>query len=161
MAGPFLYSTNVFLKLLIQEKYMKDTHYIWCSEYFDSNTNGRHSFAACVGASSNPASIYKDLHAAVISGDLHCSKIVAQRAGFKKLAQEWFSVGKITENDRDDIFYLADNSSITYWRPLLYVVSRPLVESRLTTVPARERASIGNEFIIKDLSRTEFDVIEF
>jgi hypothetical protein len=75
MGNTLLYSTNVFLKLLIQEKYMHDIHYVWCSENFDSATVSTHSSAYLVPPSSNPADIFRTLRRDVDKHDQHSAKI--------------------------------------------------------------------------------------
>jgi hypothetical protein len=56
---------------------------------------------------------------------------------------------------------LADDPDLTYWRPLVYVIPRNLVEARLKPVHLKQRASFGLEFLVEDLKRNEFDIIEF
>ncbi len=47
------------------------------------------------------------------------------------------------------------------WRPLLYVIPYEPVKSRVQYVPVKQRAGIGEEFIIPDLHGDEFHTIEF
>lgn len=100
------------------------------------------------------------LKADVDKKDEHSSKINDQKATFKSLAIEWHINGKITDEQKDEIIYMADNSPFDYWRPLVYVIPRPPVESRMQLVPINKRAGFGNEYIIPDLNRHEFDLIE-
>jgi hypothetical protein len=160
MSGPLVYSTNVFLKLLIQEKYRNDVHYVWCSEHFDSRTLSAYSSGSLIPPSSNPADIYRELQRDVQGLDSHSAKIAAQRAVFISLAIEWEQRGEISSNDKDDIIWMANNGSFAMWRPLVYVIPRAPVEIRLQLVPVNQRAGWGNEYIIPDLKRAEFDVIE-
>jgi len=55
---------------------------------------------------------------------------------------------------------MVTNATFDDWRPLLYIIPRDLVASRLKVVPIHKRASFGDEFIVEDLKRGEFDVIE-
>lgn len=160
MAGPILYSTNPFIKLLIQEKYRKDIHYVWCSESFDSSKQSGYSAASLVAPSSNPASIYKELRDGCKRADKHCSKIADTRATLKSLAVDWNNKGEVTAEEKEEIILLADDNDSLYWRPLVYVIPRKLVESQLKAVALGKRASFGNEFIIENLARNEFDIIE-
>jgi hypothetical protein len=161
MSTVLLYSTNVFLKLLIQERYRNDVHFVWCSEDFDSTKLAAYSFRALVAASSNPADIYRDLQRAVQSPDTHNAKIISQRASFISLATNWEKNGEISSTQKDDIIYMASTAPFELWRPLLYVIPRAPVERRLQLVPVKNRAGFGNEYIISDLHRSEFDIIEF
>jgi hypothetical protein len=161
VGSPVLYSTNPFLKLHIQEKYRQDLHYVWCSESFDSSKAPAYATAMRLAPSSDPSRIYADLKAAVGGGDTHCAKIAAQRASLMKLAAGWRKRGEISDADKEDIVYLAKNSALVEWRPLIYVIPRAPVEARLLPVPAKKRAGVGSEFILDEtLRRDEFDIIE-
>jgi hypothetical protein len=59
-----------------------------------------------------------------------------------------------------DILYMVEHATSKDWRPLIYVIHRPAVENRLIPVPAHQRAGIGDEYIIRDLARHEFDIVE-
>jgi hypothetical protein len=162
MPSHFLYSTNPFMKKLIQEKYRSDIHYVWCGENFDASAFGKHSGNSLVAPSSNPADIYQDLKKAVENKDKHCSKIIEQRATFLKLAIDWETNKEITSQDKEDITFMVNEYDIDYWRPLLYIIPRAIINSsRIEVVPMNKRASFGVEYIIKDLQSTEFDLIEF
>jgi hypothetical protein len=161
VSSPLLYSTNVFLKLLIQERYRGDIHYIWCSESFDSSSLSRYSLSSRVAPSSNPVDIYRELKDAIKRSDRHNYKINEQKVSLKNLAITWEAASEITADDKDEIIYMADNAVFDDWRPLIYIVPRALVEPRLQVVPASKRASFGPEYIIPDLKRNEFDIIEF
>lgn len=160
MAGPLLYSTNVFLKQFLQERYRNDLHYVWCSEYFDSRKLGSYASGALVPPSSNPADIYRELKRDVEGRDLHSSKITAQKASFISLAITWEQNGEISSDERDEITYIVNTAGFEMWRPLLYVIPRAPVESRLQLVPISQRAGFGSEHILADLERSEFDMVE-
>ena len=160
MAGPLLYSTNPFIKLIVQEKYRGDSHYVWCSESFDSNKQPGYSISSLVASTSNPASIYKDLSQGCKKGEKHCSKIGEIRTSLKALAVDWHLKNEITVEDKEELMLLADETDPMYWRPLVYVIPRHLVQTKLTPINLGKRASFGNEFVIEDLKRDEFDIIE-
>lgn len=160
MSGHLLYSTNPFVKLIIQEKYRGDSHYVWCSESFDSNRQPGYSAASLVAASSNPASIYKDLREGCKKGEKHCAKIRDTKASLKALAVDWANKGEITEEDKQEIILLSEDHDPMYWRPIVYVIPRHLVVGKLRKVELGRRASFGSEFIIENLMRDEFDIIE-
>lgn len=161
MSRILLYSTNVFLKLLIQEKYRNDIHYVWCSERFDSRKLEAYSVRALIPPSSNPADIYRQLRRDVDGRDMHSAKIIAQKASFKSIAIEWEKNGEIASNDKEEIIYMVDTSDFELWKPLLYIIPYAPVKSRLLTVPISQRAGVGEEYIIPNLKRSEFDIIEF
>jgi hypothetical protein len=155
-----LYSTNVFLKLLIQQRYNSDIHYVWFSDCFDSALLSRYSPSSLVAPSSNPADIYRELARAVKLSDRHCHKIHEQKVSLKTLAIDWEAAGEINSNDKEEIFYMIDNATFSEWRPLIYITPRVLVESRLQVVPPNKRASLALEYIVPDLKQDEFDIIE-
>jgi hypothetical protein len=76
MPSAILYSTNVFLKLFIQQEYRHDIHYVWCSELFDSAKAPFYSRGSLIPPTSNPLDIYRDLQEAVRRQDRHnsCSR---------------------------------------------------------------------------------------
>ena len=55
---------------------------------------------------------------------------------------------------------MVDKAPFQEWRPLLYLIPRNLVADRLELVPIRERASGEKEYIIRDLRRSEFEIVE-
>ena len=155
-----LYSTNVYLKFLIHKQYRNNKHYVWCSETFDARKLGAYSgFPAA--PSSDPADIYRRLKEDVSRNDVNSAKISEQKASFKSLAIEWQQKGEISEDQMNEIVYMADEAPFEHWRPLVYVIPRAPVESRLQVVAMARRASFAPEHIIPDLDGSEFDIIEF
>ncbi|HEY0320734.1 MAG TPA: hypothetical protein VGC66_07275 [Pyrinomonadaceae bacterium] len=148
------------MKKLIQETFRNNVHYVWCSESFDSQALSKHTAGYLIAPSSNPADIYKELKGAVTRNDRHCSKISEQILTLTNLAIIWEQASEITSQHKEDIVWMLNNLDISYWRPLLYVVPRVAVESRMRTVPMAQRASFGIEYIIEDLHQHEFDMIE-
>ena len=160
MPDLFLYSTNTFLKHLICQRYRGDVHYVWCSVDFDSTTVSAYASGSLLPASSNPANIYRSLKADVVRGDMHSDKIKNQKASLVKLAVQWEANGEIDRQQKADIIWMVRNVDISHWRPLIYVIHRPSVQSRLQLVPMKNRAGLADEFIVSDLHRSEFDLIE-
>lgn len=161
MSCPLLYSTNVYLKYHIHKLYRNDTHYVWCSEHFDSKKLSAYSSGSLVAPSANPADIYRELKRDVEGRDSHSAKINAQKASLTQLAIAWEKNGEITTAEKDDIVYMIGTADFQLWRPLVYVIPREPVESRLQIVPMKKRAGYGNECIISDLKGHEFDLVEF
>jgi hypothetical protein len=156
-----LYSTNPLIKLLLQERFFGDVHYVWCSESHDSGSADPYSIASHIPPSSNPRDIYRDLGRAVERGDKHNATIVRVRAMYAALSEQSVAAGTMGSDERDELLYIANGSDLTLWRPVLYVIPRDSVAGRLEVVPAERRAGAGQEFIIRDLARDEFDRIEF
>lgn len=149
------------MKYLINEKYRGNIHYVWCSESFDSKTLGTYVSGSLVAPTSNPKDIFVDLRKAVDATDKHNAKINEQISSLSARAVKWEASREISTMDKDDIIYMVNEAAyFKHWRPLLYVIPREPVESRLQPVPAALCASLGNEYIIPDLRRDEFDLIE-
>jgi hypothetical protein len=161
MSGPLLYSTNTLMNFIIQQRFRSDIHWVWCSEVFDSRKSGSYSDASLVAPSSNPADIYRELQRDVAGKDSHSAKITAQKASLTALAVQWEANGDITTEHQQEIIYMVTTAAIEYWRPLLYVIPRMLVQKRLQLVPIEKRAGFGTEYIIADLRRDEFELLEF
>ncbi len=160
MAEHLLYATYTDMKFRIQRDYRGDVHYVWCSEHFDSQTLGKYDPGAKMAPSSDPAAIYRRLAEDVEVGDLHSAKIVSQRTTLEKLAIDWAASGEISDDEKQEIIYLVNHAQITEWRPLLFLIPRHLVKDRLELVPIDRRASPEKEYIIRDLKRSEFEIIE-
>ncbi len=161
LAGPLLYSTNPFLKHYIQTKYRGDRHWVWCSEQFDTTKLAAYGAAAGNAPSSDPCDLYKRFSADVTRADAHSSLIESQRQAMLKHATRWHKAGEIDSATKAEIAYQARNSPVPLWRPLIYVIPRALVESRLVPVPAPKRAGLGGEWMLEEtLLGHEFDPIE-
>lgn len=163
MGHVLLYSVNCFLKHNIQTRYQGDKHYVWCSESHDSMSPGALTPGAVpVPPTSNPAEIYRSLKRDVENEDKHSYKITEQRASLTRLARNWHKSGLISLNDRNDIIYAVKSVGFREWRPLLYIIPRALVQTRLQVVPLHRRAHpLAVEYIIPDLLRSEFEIIEW
>jgi hypothetical protein len=156
----FLYSTNTFLKYRIIENYRGRVHHVWASEHCDPKHAPSYSEASLVPPSSSPAEIYRELKRDVTAQDFHSAKITAQRVSLKRLAIKWEKTGEITKEEKTDIIYRVDHAPFEQWRPLLFVIPRGPVEHRLRLVPIKERAGFGPEYIIPDLIKSEFAIVE-
>ena len=73
MDPTFLYSTNVWLKHHIVERFLGDQHRLWCSETFGGSGPG--SFPGTHAPSSTPREIFFDLERAIRGKDRGCLKI--------------------------------------------------------------------------------------
>jgi len=158
--GHLLYSTNPFIKLLIQERFRKDIHFVWCSETFDSTKHPAYSGASLTAPSSDPCAIYRLLAEDCKRADKHSAKIISTRSSLVSLSSKWRQAGEITSEEEEEIVYMANLSDQVLWRPLVYVIPRALVAPRLKLVPPSERASTGVEYTIANLARNEFDIVE-
>jgi hypothetical protein len=155
-----LYSTNTHLKYRINQLFFGGVHYVWCSETFDCRSLGRYDVGAMMPPSSDPLSIYLDLRDAIKRTDLHCAKIADQKSSLSALAAKCAGDGKISDDDRDEVLGMIERATAQDWRPLIYLIPLDPVKARLQLVPVARRASNEPEFIIPDLQRSEFEIIE-
>ena len=160
MAQHLLYATVTLMKSRIQRDYRNDIHYVWCSEHFDATKLSTYAPGSRTAHRADPITVYRELAKDVATGDLHSAKIASQRASLKKLAIEWAAGGEITKDEKEEIVYMVDHARIQEWRPLLYLIPRNRVADRLELVPMDKRASGKEEYIIRDLQRSEFEIIE-
>ena len=160
MPDLLLYSTNTYLKYLIHQKYASDTHYVWCSAVFDTRYASPLTTLSRVPPSSNPIEIYRDLHESVTRGDNHSAKVVEQRMSLRRRALAWHKAGSITDSEKQEIIWLAKNSPLIDFRPLIYVIPWQPIVTRAQLVPPNKRAGLGPEYIISDLTGDEFHIIE-
>ena len=158
-----LYSTNSFLKFSIRQRYYGDSHFVWCSECFDSRTQGSYAAASLTAPSSNPCQIYSELLNGSKQKDLHCQKINLQKAAILAITDKDHQAGLLSQVTKEDIVYQVTHADFDSWRPLLYIIPRASIvpATRIVPVPRQSCASQGDEFTISDLKAGEFDVIEF
>ncbi len=154
------YSTVPYMKFYLQRNYFNDIHYVWASESFDNSQAGAHTPASLVAPSSNPVDVFKDLQIAVTKRDRHSYKINEQKLSLKKIAVDKCAAGEITPQQRDDVIFTVDSADFEMWRPIIYLIPNTIDPARVHTVPMAQRASLGPEFIIKDLTSSDFDIID-
>jgi hypothetical protein len=161
IANPFLYSAGPIVKFHICKQYLRDEHYVWCSDCFDARHHYLHSGPIDTPPSSNPAEIFERLRAATDSRrpDWHDPSIASWKLNLKSLAAQWKADARIDDKAEQEIVFLLDRAEIVQWRPLIYVIHRAAVAPRLKPVDLSRRASLEMEYIIEDLRPHEFDVI--
>ena len=155
-----LWSTGTHLKHYLQTIFGGRKHYVWCSPNFEGDSVGRYSVGANPAPSSDPATIYRQLHQAVTKQDRHDPKIASQAKTLKALAVAWHKEGKIDADARDEMIAIVKGATIRDFRPIIYAIPYVLVRGRVNTVPRKSRASHEPEFRIFDLDESEFQLIE-
>jgi hypothetical protein len=95
-------------------------------------------------------------------GDLHSAKIEQNKLGILRGADINLRLNVIDKNQHQDINSTVALAPILDFRPLLLVIPFKSVAKRLKQVAIKNRANpLSEEYIIEDLSRKTFDVIEF
>jgi hypothetical protein len=162
MPGPLLYSCNPFFAYDVCLKYRNQIFYAWCSEYLNADFEAGISSARFIPENSRPLWIYDYVRRAVHAEDQGNDKIKNYRKTFRSLARDWHAKGEITKAQHDEIFASVKIGSWRIWRPVIYVIPRARIEAtagRLNLAPRAARGGYGEEFIISDLRRDEFDVV--
>jgi hypothetical protein len=149
------------LKVHLNEKFYKDIHYIWCSEVFDSRHEHKLSSWSHLPPSSNPLDIYNDLKDAVQRGDLHSPKIGQLKLSMSGVATTKYNIHEISGDQKDEILFSVEKCDPSYWSPVLYIIPYDKVQTRLKLVPVEKRASLTTEYIVEDLRKGEFEIIQF
>jgi hypothetical protein len=162
LPGPVLYSVNPFYSIEVARRYRNNNFYAWCSEVFSVGQQAGAAPGGAVAASSDPMTIYEQLHRATTSEDRHDKRILSYKRAFKRLAASWLDANEITQDQHDEIRAACGQPSWRMWRPLLYIIPRNPIEAagRLQLVPVGKRAGPGTEYIIADLRPQEFDIVE-
>lgn len=159
-ASLLLYSTNTWLAYKVSKEYYGDLHYVWCSPHFSSQSVPSYDYAN--PPSSSPSEIYQSLLAEVTRDDLHSVKIEANRVGIMNGANIKEASKTITNRQKREIHSIVKQAERSYFRPLLYIIPFSLVCDRVREVPVKLRAHpFSREFVIEDLPRTCFDIIEY
>ena len=157
----FYYSTNTYLSYFISKNFYNGNFYVWCAPVFDPTSLDHLNPLRRIPSSSSPFKIYQDLKAEIATGDLHSSKIAANRSGLKKGALIAKNDGIIDNDELTKINYIIDNAILTDFKPMLYLIPLSLVASKVEVVPVTERANpLSEEYRIKDLKECEFEIIQ-
>jgi hypothetical protein len=158
---PVFYSTNAWVKYYVNENYNGGLHYVWCSEAFEGPRRQVRGMPP-PARSSSPIEIYRELLGDVQTRDRHSAKITQQKHSLNSLAQRWLADSKIGEIEFDEIATLVNGQDINNWRPLIYVIPQHAIHpSRVQVVrPGSRAGEVGREYIITDLTGSEFDVLE-
>jgi len=156
-----LYSTNAYIAYMINERYYKGLHYVWCSEVFDARAQYAYGPHASIPPSSSPGEIYKAMREDVRRGDRHSENLKRLRKSILEGAKAKLGTGEITQLQYDEIRRILKRALLTDFRPILYIMPYQGVAKLVEEVPIEERAHpLSLELRISVLPRTLFDVIE-
>ncbi len=110
--------------------------------------------------SSDPARIYRSLHAAVTDKDEHNVDVERQRQKLQDVALKLLSDSKINDDDAQEVVAYMKAAHISEWKPMIYAIPYDAVRNRVLAVPRDQRASGHPEYVIADLKAEEFEAIE-
>jgi hypothetical protein len=154
-----LYSTNTKLAYHLSQRYYGGVHFVWCSPFWGKGALP--GFEATTPPSSSPLEIYRQFYEETTRGEGHSDKIERNRGGLRRGAQYRLDSKLITEAVFRDIDSILTRVEVAAFRPLLYVIPYCLVRDLIAPVPIEKRAHpLSDEYIIENLPRDTFDVIE-
>ncbi|WET03848.1 hypothetical protein [Flavobacterium sp. YJ01] len=156
--NPILYSTMTTLAYNINKRYYNDLHYMWCTPYFGSDFQSPHF---TVPPSSSPLEIYTQLKKEIDGSDLHNTKINFNKRGLRKGADFMFKLGKISQEQYEEIITITKFAKNEQFRPLLCVISRIEAVPYYQKVEIRAKANpLSHEYILSNLPQSAFDIIK-
>ena len=160
---PILFSTQTYLAWLINERYYAGLHYVWCAPVFDASILEKQNKFYGIPPSSSPLEIYRTYLTDVQRCDFHSLNIERIRQGLKTGAGFKLADGIIDDNEYSRILtMIEDKRQIEYFRPMMYVIPKYLVVSKLLLVEVERSANpLSTEFQIPNLNRNEFTTIQF
>jgi hypothetical protein len=154
-----MYSTNTRLAYMLNQKYYKEQHYVYCCPYFDASQVS--ALEQGTPPSSSPSELLRDLAAEAVRSDRHGARIALNKAGLRRGAVAKLAAGVITSEQQSEILQIVDLAEAALFRPLLYVIPAAAVETKIRPVPLADKAHpLSEEYIIDTLRRAEFDIIE-
>ena len=154
-----MYSTNTRLAFMLNQKYYREQHYVYCCPYFDASSVSELEHGT--PPSSSPAELLRDLAAESARSDRHGARIALNKAGLRRGAVAKVATGIITPDQQSEIMQIVENAEPALFRPLLYVIPVASIETKIRAVPLADKAHpLSEEYIIDALNRNEFDVVE-
>jgi hypothetical protein len=154
-----LYSTNTRLACIINRRYYRDEHYVWCSPYFKVEAIPR--FAATAPPTAMPGTIYERLVQDVRAGDKHSPFVDQNKIGIRRGAAAKRRDGVISDAQRDEILQVVDIAEIQEFKPVIYVIPYDQIAGMVAEIPVSSRAHpLSVEYLIERLPGRLFDIIE-
>lgn len=154
---PVLYSTMTAVAYSVNTTYYGGAHYLWCTPYFGPHYTSPHF---TVPPSSSPLEIYNTIQKEIDGADMHETKIKLNRRGIRKGAEAMLKTGRITVEQKNEIFAISRKALMHQFRPLLCVIPRLEAVPFYRKVKIKDRANpLSHEYIVADLPQSAFDVI--
>ena len=155
-----LFSTNTLLAYRINENYYGGKHFVWCNPF--SNPKEVLPANTAMPPSSTPCALFKAFDTDVNANDLHSVVIKNNRLGLLVGAAAKRTRGVITTAQEADITQIVNSAPNQDFTPLLYVIPYALVAKLVKPVPVAKRAHpFSEEFVIEELPRNAFEIVQF
>lgn len=149
----YYFSVQTEIAYFITVQYFSGRFFVHVAEEFDPLSNP---------GSSNPRELHKDLSRAAKSHDRGDVKIQSVQKTLRRVANQKWSLGEITDNQLREILDIIRLADPNDYRPLIYIIRRDkIINTRLKPVPTRKKPHIMSiEYTIGDLDKSEFAVLE-
>ncbi len=150
-----LWSVQTELAYRINVNYYGDVHWVWCTTDFGSSVSKGNPLSNPLSAQALPK--YIELNEAAKSGDLHSSAISNNITGLRVGVESKYAEGIIGESEREDIYFIIENTECGGFRPLIYAIAYEEVKDITYAVTAAAAASPSSiEYIIEKLPGAMF-----
>lgn len=149
------YSVNTKLAYLINQKYYKEQHYLWCAPFFDEPTINIKT--------SNPRDLYCTLKKIIEDENITHNKIASTKVGLMKGAMEKYNQKSITSKEFDEIKQLVNKAKLEYFEPLLYIIPENDDTKKIFIEESNiVRSGVFSvEYVVENLPRDTFHVISY
>lgn len=143
--------------------YYQDNHFVWCSPVFDNLDKNVNDPLRSIDSTSCPKYIYETFRKDINDNNLNSEKIRANMNGLLQGMSIMLDQGVISHKEAHLITLTISRAPIRYFRPRLYLI--PVTQSilgKLIKVPLLNAAHpLSEEYQIKDLNGSEFEIIEY
>lgn len=144
------YSAQTTLAHRISERYFKGKFFVYCAEVYDSENPD----------SSSPAKVYQVLRAIAEKGDRGHPKFDDHKQSLKAVALDQFVKGNLNQDEYDAMIWEIKQAETRDFAPIIYLILRSAVTSKIAPVPVAKRASPDSEeFTIAGMVADDFEMI--
>lgn len=148
----FLFSQSTKLAHKIDEKFYKNEHYVWCSEFIHDNKQP---------PTSDPVARCNRLLRIIKTGDRHAYEIDEHISGILAGARAKLNANVISAEQHQLICTYINSVDYEAFMPIIYIIDYNKVRDRCERISARDKASdSSSEIRIVDLKPDEYTIID-
>ena len=152
----FLFSQSTRLAYTINEKFYKNEHYVWCSEFLHNKNQP---------PTSDPIARCNRLMQIINTGDRHAIEIDEHISGILTGASSKLKSQIITKEEHNIICayinYVMDYVGYEAFMPIIYIIDYNKVKNRCEYINVPEKASdSSSEIRITNLKQREYTLID-
>ena len=148
----FLFSQTTKLAYTINEKFYKNRHYVWCSEYIHDTNQP---------PTSDPIARCNRLLQIIKTGDRHATEIDEHLSGILAGAKAKLKSKVISKEQHKLICTYLNIVGYEEFMPIIYIIDYSKVKDRCEYINAKDKASdSSSEIRITDLMPNEYTIID-